>query len=221
MSASTSLPADRLDRSIAVIGTGRASAAPDVMRVQLVVTALRPSVAGALAASEEAVTAIRAVLAGADVAAEDANTVGLSINAEQVWNEQTGPRTTGYRSEHRLAVVLRDLAAAGRILGEALAAGGDDLRLEGVTFEVEEDTELRAQARAAAWADAEARARQLAGLAGARLGPVASIVEQTGSASVPVAPMFAKRDAAMAVEVGVEPGSVGVEVTLAVQWSIA
>lgn len=220
MSASTSPTSERPDRSIAVTGTGRASAAPDVMRVQLVATALRPSVAGALAASEEAVTAIRGVLAGAGVAAEDASTVGLSINAEQVWNEQTGPRTTGYRSEHRLALVLRDLAAAGRILGEALAAGGDDLRLEGVTFEVEDDTELRTRARAAAWADAEARARQLAGLAGSQLGPVASIAEQTGFAPVPVAPMFAKRDAAMAVEMGVEPGSVGVEVTLAVQWLI-
>jgi len=141
MSSPTSEP--RAERLISVTGTGRASAPPDVMRVQLVATALRPTVAAALAASEQVVSAIRAVLAAAGVAAEDASTLGLSINAEQVWNEKTGPRTTGYRSEHRLAVVLRDLAAAGRLLGEALTAGGDDLRLDGVGFEVEDDTDLR------------------------------------------------------------------------------
>jgi len=218
MSSPASEP--RADRLISVTGTGRASAPPDVMRVQLVATALRPTVAAALAASEQAVSAIRAVLAAAGVAAEDASTLGLSINAEQVWNEQTGPRTTGYRSEHRLAVVLRDLAAAGPLLGEALTAGGDDVRLDGVGFEVEDDTDLRTRARASAWADAERRAGQLAELAGCRLGAVASIGEQSGFAPVPVMPMSARRDVAAAVEVGIEPGSVGVEVTLAVQWTL-
>jgi uncharacterized protein YggE len=206
---------------ISVGGTGRASAAPDVMRVRLTATALRPSVAAALAASEMSVTGIRAALTAAGVMAADASTLGLAINAEQVWTEQQGPRTVGYRSEHQLAVSLRDLAAAGRVLGEALAAGGDDVRLDGVSFEVDDETPLRERARAAAWADAERRARQLATLAGRTLGEVREITEQSGVAPGPIVPMMAKRDAMAAVEVGVQPGSVGVEVTLAVQWALS
>ncbi len=207
---------------ISVTGTGSASAAPDVMRVRLAATALRPSVATALAASEQSVSAIRAALSAAGVAAADASTAALAITAEQVWTEQQGPKTVGYRSEHQLAISLRELAAAGRVLGEALAAGGDDVRLDGVSFEVDDDTPLRERARVAAWADAVARAEQLASLAGRALGTVGEITEQSGFSPGPVMPMMmGKRRAMDAVEVGVQPGSVGVEVTLAVQWALA
>ncbi|MBK7624550.1 MAG: SIMPL domain-containing protein [Kineosporiaceae bacterium] len=206
---------------ISVSGVGRASAAPDVMRVHLVASALRPSVAEALAASEQAASAIRAVLASARVAPADASTLGLSIQAEQTWDGGGVPRTTGFRSEHRMAVALRDLAAAGRVLGEALGAGGDDLRLESVGFEVEDDEPLRSRARAVAWADAERRAAQLAELAGVSLGQVHTIGEQSGFMPVPMMAMAAGAEKARDLSVGVEPGAVGVEVSLAVQWAVA
>ncbi len=206
--------------TIAVSGTGRASAAPDVMRVRLTASAMRPTVAAALAASEQAVTSIRAVLSDAGLAPADAATVGLSIVAEQVWAEQTGPRTVGFRSEHRLALSLRELSEAGRLLGDALAGGGDDLRLDGVSFEVEDDAALLARARAAAWADAEAVGRQLAELSGRRLGPVEMITEQGGTAPEPMRVAARSSEQDSGTPVGVEPGVVAVEVTLAVQWSL-
>lgn len=205
---------------ISVSGAGRATAPPDVMRVQLVASALRGSVAEALAASEQAASAIRAVLAGAGVAAADARTVGLSIHAEQVWDQGGTPRTTGFRSEHRMSLALRDLAVAGRVLGDALAAGGDDLRLESAGFEIEDDAPLRERARAAAWADAADRAAQLAALAGVSLGPVHTIAEQSGAMPAPMPMMAMKRELDAGTAVGVEPGMVGVEVGLAVQWRL-
>lgn len=210
-----------MGKGISVTGQGRASATPDVMRVNLVATALRPSVAEALAASERAVTAMRAALAARGVRPDDAHTVGLMLNPEQVWAEQTGPRTVGYRSEHRLAVTLRDLAGAGVALGEVVAAGGDDVRLEGISFEVDDDSALRETARERAWASAEAMARQLAGLAGRELGPVLEILEQGGYSPGPI-PMMAMASAGKreATDVGVQPGSVAVETSLAVRWSL-
>lgn len=216
MSPATTAP------TIAVSGTGRAGAAPDVMRVQLAASAVRPTVAAALAASEQAVSAIRAVLVGAGLPAADAATAGLSITAEQVWAEQTGPRTVGFRSEHRLVLSLRDLSDAGALLGQALAAGGDDLRLDAVAFEVEDDAELRSRARAAAWVRAEATARQLAELSGRRLGQVATITEHGGAPPFPMLRQAALHgDQERAQPVGLEPGAVDVEVTIAVQWSLA
>lgn len=206
--------------TISASGTGRASAAPDVMRIQLAASAMRPTVAAALAASEQAATAIRGVLTAAGVPPADAATVGLSITAEQVWGEQTGPRTVGFRSEHRLSVSLRDLTAAGALLGDALAAGGDDLRLDAVSFEVEDDTELRRLARAQAWARAEDVGRQLAELSGRRLGPVQTIGEQSGNMAMPVFSRQAMSEQESGKAIGVEPGVVAVEVTLGVQWSL-
>jgi hypothetical protein len=202
---------------IAVPGTGRAEGPPDVVRVRLTATAVRPTLAEALADSEDAARRVRAVLAAAGVAAQDAATRGLSVHAEQVWNDGTA-RITGFRSEHELAVTLRDLTSAGRLLGETVVAGGDDVRLHGVDFVVEDDVPLRDRARAAAWADALRRAEQLAHLAGRRLGPVRRVVEETGGQGGPV-PM-GLRQAASAGEVDVQPGAVAVEVTLSVAWEI-
>lgn len=216
---SESLVPERLPL-ITVSGSGRASAAPDVMRVHLVASALRGSVAEALAASEQAAASIRRVLSAAGVAPADAATTGLSVNAEQTWDPTGTPRMTGFRSEHRMAVALRDLATAGRVLGDGLAAGGDDVRLEHAGFEVDDDATLRERARAAAWANAERQARQLAELAGVALGRVHTISEQSGFAPVPMAAMAAKEQQSGAA-IGIEPGVVAVEVTLGVQWTIA
>jgi uncharacterized protein YggE len=114
------------------------------------------------------------------------------------------------------------VAAVGGVLGQVLVAGGDDVRLGGVEFAVEDEAELRVRARAAAWADALARAEQLAGLAGVGLGPVTEIEERVAGYGPP-RPMAAIR-AAMApavAEVAVEPGRVGVTVSLDIRWSLA
>ena len=203
---------------IAVVGSGRATAAPDVVRVRLTATAVRPTLAVALADSEAAAARVRAALAQLGVPAGDATTQGLSVQAEQTWTEQEGSRVTGFRSDHELAITVRDLASIGRVLGEVLAAGGDDVRLGGVEFAIEDDTELQAAARTLAWWDAHGRASQLAGLAGRRLGAVQQITEQGGFSPGPVVPM--RLMASAAKEVGVEPGTVGVEVSLSVQWTL-
>jgi uncharacterized protein len=205
--------------TVSVTGTGRATAAPDVMRAAMTATAMRPSLAEALAAAEAAAARIRAALTDAGVAAVDAATAGLSVNAEQVWNENTGPRITGYRAEHEIALTLRDLDSAGRMLGQALAAGGDDVRLGGVSFAIEDEGPLRVQARELAWHDASARARQLAQLAGRPLGAVKQVNEQAVGMPGPM-PMVRMAMAAGAADVAVQPGSVGIEISLGVQWSL-
>ena len=82
------------------------------------------------------------------------------------------------------------------------------------------ERKMRERARAAAWANAERQARQLAELAGVALGRVHTISEQSGFAPVPMAAMAAKEQQSGAA-IGIEPGVVAVEVTLGVQWTIA
>jgi hypothetical protein len=153
------------------------------------------------------------------VAAQDATTQGLSVHAEQVYTDQEGPRIVGFRSEHELAVTLRDLPSAGRLLGDAVVAGGDDVRLHGVDFVVEDDTPLRSGAREAAWSDALRRAEQLAALAGRSLGPVLRITEQAADHGEPI-PRVAAMAARSSAEVGVQPGTVAVEVSITVTWGL-
>jgi uncharacterized protein YggE len=204
--------------TISVTGQGRATGVADVCRVGLAATALRPTVAAALADSEQAVRRVREALAAAGVTPQDAATSGVSVHAEEDYSGPRGPRLLGYRAEHGLDVVLRDLTAAGRVLGDAVAAGGEAVRLQGVSFGVEDDTDLRARAREAAWADALRAAEQLARLAGGALGAVRSIdatVTRDGGGPRPLAVR-----AAGIAEIGLEPGGVDVTAALAVVWEL-
>ncbi|MGZ4626331.1 MAG: SIMPL domain-containing protein [Kineosporiaceae bacterium] len=207
--------------TISVVGHGRARGTPDVCRARLTTTALRPSVAAALADSESAVRRVRDALAAGGVAPADASTSTVTVRTEEDWSGGRGPRLLGYRAEHSVEIVLRDLSAAGRVLGDAVAAGGDAVRLQGVDFTLEDESALRAAARAEAWDDAQRAARQLAELAGRELGAVRS-VEQGSGPGVPVRPriMTAAAAAPSAPEIGLEPGGVSVELSLSVVWDL-
>lgn len=204
--------------TITVTGSGTASGAPDVARVRMTATTLRPSLTEALAASEDAARRVRGALAASGVAAQDAATRGLAANAEYEYDGHQ-QRMSGYRAEHRLALTLRGVATAGRVLGDALVAGGDDVRLEDVSFGVEDDAALRDVARAAAWADAVGRASQLAGLAGRELGPVDQVVEG-GSGAVPEPRMRAQLAVVQSADLGIEAGVVSVQVSVSVVWAL-
>jgi uncharacterized protein len=193
-----------------------------VCRVHLTATALRPSVAPALADSEATARRIREALAAGGVAPADAATGTVTIRPEEDYSGPRGPRLLGYRAEHGLEIVLRDLGSAGRLLGDAVAAGGDAVRLQGVEFALEDDAQLRAAARTLAWEDARRAGDQLAGLAGRSLGAVRSL-DQGGGLDLPIRRPQAMAFAAetRAPEVGLESGGVAVDVTLAVVWELA
>ena len=55
-----------------------------------------------------------------------------------------GQAITGYLAGQDLAVTLRDLGTAGATIGAAVEAGGDAARLQGIAYELDDDTALRA-----------------------------------------------------------------------------
>jgi hypothetical protein len=177
-------------------------------------------VALALADGEATARRIREALAAGGVAPADAATGIVTVHPEEDFSGSRGPRLLGYRAEHGIEIVLRDLDAAGRLLGDAVAAGGDGVRLQGVEFVLEDDAQLRGAARAAAWEDARRAADQLAGLAGRPLGPVRRVDEGGGGRHLPIRPRAMALAAASGPEVGLQPGGIGVEVSLAVVWEL-
>lgn len=200
------------------MGQGRAAGVADVCRVSLVATALRPTVGAALGDSEQATRRVREALAAAGVTAADAATSTVSVHAEEDYSGQRGPRLLGYRADHGLEVVLRDLTAAGRVLGDAVAAGGEAVRLNGVSFAVEDDADLRARAREVAWTDALRAGEQLAGMAGGALGAVRSISETPVRKGGGSRPMAARTEAV--TEIGLQSGDIDVRMALAVVWEL-
>ncbi|MFQ5860282.1 MAG: SIMPL domain-containing protein [Dehalococcoidia bacterium] len=83
----------------------------------------------------------------------------------------------GYQVSNQVTVKVRDLEAVGVIIDEVAQAGGDDIRIQGISFTVEAPTALQAQAREEAVQDALAKARQYAQLTGVQVGPLLYITE--------------------------------------------
>ncbi|MET9343597.1 SIMPL domain-containing protein [Nonomuraea sp. NPDC003804] len=166
---------------IAVVGQGAVSAAPDVMRLTAGVEVRRATAGEAFAAARAAAAKLTRTLIGAGVAADDLTTNELSLGPEY----ESYPKVSGYRGAQGVEAVVRDLSKADRII-DAAAAVGEEVRLNGVSFEVSDRTRLMEAARAAAFKDAADKARHYAALAGRRLGNVVEITEEITGGPIPM-----------------------------------
>lgn len=120
-----------------------------------------------------------------------------------------------YRASNTVLITIRDLGRIGEMLGVATGAGAD--QIFGIEFQIEDRTKLETLAREKAVADAEARATQLAQLAGLKLGRPISIVETSNRGQPEYG--YAMRNAAMS-KVPVEQGSVAVASTVQVIYEL-
>jgi uncharacterized protein YggE len=163
--------------TIAVTGIGRAQRTPELMRVVLSVEAVREHAAEAMAAAGVCADRVVAAARSAGVAAEDIRTVRVSLLPGHGAIGHVG-RITGYRAGESFQLTVRHLGYAGPTLELLAAACGGQARIESVDFGVADPAALRASAREQAFAEAEARARHYARLAGHELGPLLSIEEE-------------------------------------------
>lgn len=120
---------------------------------------------------------------------------------------------------NELHVTVRDLDRLGQLLGDAVAAGANDVW--GIQFEVERDDALLAQARAEAMENARARGEQLAKLAGVELGPVISVRESGAQGPMPPpVPMMMEAKMSYAGAVPIERGEVEASQSIEVVYGL-
>ncbi len=200
--------------TISVTGVGEVAGTPDTLVVDLGVSVLRPTVGEATAEASRLATDVIAALEEGGVERTEIRTVGYSVWPEYDYRADT-PTVVGYRVLDTLAATLHDLDAAGAVIDAAVAAGGDEAVVNGIRFDIEEDSALVVSAREQAWADARRRAEQLASLAGVNLGEVVSVTETLSSWSE--VPMGAEGDSAgLPVLPGQQPVSVVIDVAFAI-----
>ncbi|MER7499960.1 SIMPL domain-containing protein [Nonomuraea pusilla] len=198
---------------VTVVGEGTALAAPDVLRLHAGVEVRRGSAAESFTAVRAAAARLAQALRDAGVAAEDVRTTDLSLGPEY----DAYPKVGAYRAAQGVEVVIRDLAAADRVI-DAVAGVGEEARLNGLAFEVSDPAAAFAEARARAFRDAAAKAAQYAELAGRGLGRVVSVGEEVRGGPQPLATAVA-----MAAEGGgsVSPGRQSLTACVRVGYAFA
>jgi len=203
---------------VEVVGTGTASATPDVVRLALGVRCEAEGVGPALAQAASAVRGVSAAAREHGLADADIASTGASVQPR--WDRE-GTRVTGYTAHHHLTLRVRRLERLGDLVDAVAAASGNALVIDSIALELAERGPLQAQARAAAFADAQAKASQYADVAHASLGRVLSVVELAGAVPRPgPMPMAMARVAAEPAGMPVEAGEQTVTVSVQVAWAL-
>jgi len=163
---------------IIVIGTGKVSAAPDYADIGCGVTAKAKTAKEATDANSKAMSAIGATLRSAGVEQKDIQTSRFSLQPLYAPPQpNTEPRLTGFSVSNQFNVTIRKLDQVGDILDRLIAAGATDIG--GVEFRHSDPAKLLDQARTAAIADARRQAEVYARAAGASLGAIVLISEDS------------------------------------------
>jgi uncharacterized protein YggE len=204
-----------MEVGLTVTGVGSAAAPPNVFWVDLAAQVDADRANAALRGAGEALDRMRAALLDGGVVREDLATGWINLWPKHAEN---GATIAGYTATLQLTARTRDLDRAGTLLAEAVAAGGDASRIEGASFEYDDQSALLTGAQEAAWRDAEAKAAHYAALSGRSLGRVVAVsAHPAGVAPVPRMKLLA----GSADAVPIEPGTSAVTVHVEVRWEFA
>lgn len=174
--------------SITVRGEGEVMARPDVGTFSFSVTAEADDASAAQSDSAEKMNAILAYLDEAGVEEKDVKTNGYSLNPKYTYETTVcspnmycppgDPKIDGYTVTQTVEVKVRDLDNAGDLISGTGERGATNI--SGLSFTVDDESNLKAEAREAAIADAKEKAGILAGELGVRLVRIMSYYEEEG-----------------------------------------
>ena len=205
-----------------VNGRGEVSAVPDIATLRLGIEAQEASVAVAQSQAAEAMDRVMKVLKDNGVANKDIQTQYFNIHKVTRWDKDREQEVvTGYQVTNMVSAKLREIDKAGAVIDAVAGAGGDLVRIDGISFSIDDPTQYQAEAREKAMAEAKEKAGQIAKLAKVSLGKP-TYISESSYAPPPIYREAFMSDGAMpaaAPETSISPGEM--EVTLTVQIAYA
>jgi uncharacterized protein YggE len=162
--------------SIVVAGTGNAQGTPDTAVVTMGVETHNQSAQTAMSDNNSEAKTLIDTLEAKGIDKKDIQTSDLSVSPDY---DKDG-HISGYGVSNTVTVTIHSIPDAGSIIDAAASKVGNDIRMQSVTFSIENPSAQLAQARAAAVKDAKAQAEQLAAAAGVTLGSIRTI-DDTGT----------------------------------------
>jgi hypothetical protein len=203
-----------------VTGQGKVAVVPDIATLRLGVEAREASVAEAQTQAAEAMERVMNALTDHGVAEKDIQTRYFSISPVTKWNRETEEETVvGSRVRNLVTAKIRNIDKIGVIIDAVAEAGGDLIRIDSISFSVDDPSDYYQEARKEAVADAKAKAEQLAKLAGVSLGKPIYISE-----GMQVPPIYTRgvvyEEAIPGAETPISPGEMEISLTVQVVYAI-
>jgi uncharacterized protein YggE len=196
-----------MKRTVSVVGSASVSVAPDCARLNCGVQVTGANAQDVLRRSNSAMQSIIDALGRHGVEPIDLRTHGPNLY----------PTDSGYGGSNDVTVVIRQIDKVGDVIDAVAEAGGPNLTMHGLTFEVSDPGTHLPSVRAAAIDAARTVAGQLASAAGAAVGAVVAISDSSGSQGpVPIA----RAAMAMSKATPVEPGGQQIRVDISVTYRL-
>ncbi len=171
--------AEQVD-TITVSGFGTATGEPNIATIQLGVNVIDSDIAEAVRGSNEVIADITEALTGMGIEAKDIQTTNFNVWPEDRFSPETG-QPTGERVFHvesTVQVKVRQIDQTSQVIEAALDSGANNIF--GLSFGIEDLSELEQSARQDAISDAQDRAEQLAAAIGVTLGEPVLVSEGSG-----------------------------------------
>jgi uncharacterized protein len=170
-----------------VTGEGKVTVVPDVAILNVGVEAQADTVAQAQSEATTAMNAIKSELSSHSVADKDIQTQYYSIYPVRTYVPDTGEeKLTGYRVTNMLTVKVRKVEDTATIIDAVASAGGNFIRIDSISFTVDDPVPSQKEAREKALADARDKAQQIAAKADLKLGDPTYINETSSYYPYPI-----------------------------------
>jgi uncharacterized protein YggE len=219
--AALSLPANAAttaSRYVTVNSEGSVKVTPDAVRLNANVSVVAGSNKDALAKTSTSAAAVRAALTKSGILKGDIATASITVYPEYNYTQDKGSVLVGYRGSQSFVVTIKNAENAGAVVDAVVAAGGDDLQIQGVTPFVLDSSNATESARANAVKNAKAKATSYAKLLGTKLGRVNYLVENSSPVNYP--PIMAMAKSADSSASVVDLGQQDVTVSITIQWAL-
>jgi uncharacterized protein len=208
-----------MERTVTVSASGSVAAEPDEATIATGVTSEAKTAREALSKNNEAMKKVIAELKSKGIDAKDIQTTQFNMEPIYIYpKEGQPPVLNGYRAHNMAGVKVRNLDKLGEVLDQLVTSGSN--QMNGISFDVSKAETLKDEARKEAMANALRRAKLYAQAAGAEVGDIVQISEDTIQHG-PQPVVFAKRAmAANAESAPVERGSVELEARVTATWKL-
>lgn len=163
-----------------VTAEGRVNAVPDIALLQVGVEVQKEDLAEAQQQAAQSMSSVMSVLKGEGIADKDIQTSQYSIYPIRNWDEKKNREyLVGYRVTNNVVVKIRNIDNAGDIIDAVSSVAGDDIRINNISFSIDDPIPYYKEAREKAVQYAKEKANQIASTAGINLGKPLYISEST------------------------------------------
>ena len=168
------------ENGILVIGEGSLKLNPDIAVVNMGIQVERTTASNARKEAAISMQNLLDAITEIDVEDKDVQTSFFNISPRYDWIEEQDAKgrhvsrqvLVGYTVSNNVMVTVRNLDNVSEVIDSAAEASGDSIRINNVSFQIEDTSEFEGELRALAYGNALVKAKHFSSLAGVKLGQV-------------------------------------------------